>query len=342
MQPLQDWCLQCGAGQPGSLGHGAGWRAGAAALGAVAVLVAGAGVAAYAALGKHSHKPRTTLALRPGAVPPAGTPVTPGGSTPGGATTAPGGATTAPGGAPGLPNTIKATPPKIPLQTPTPKSSGGSEASANSLLFPPSGKQTKAASKATKSGGAGKATGQRKGSPAGGGQAGEEGGGSGGGEGGSGGGEQSNPILLDTNAAATYNPYGYPATMFGDPSLAIDGEASTAWTARVDPAKAPAMAEGLVLDLKSALKLGSAKVTTSSKGMTVEIYGANGAEPPPTITDPGWKRLSGSKTLSKKATTLKLKAAGAAYRFVVLWLNRAPARATSVAVDELELFPASG
>lgn len=342
MQPLQDWCLQCGAGQPGSLGHGAGWRAGAAALGAVAVLVAGAGVAAYAALGKHSRKPPAAVALRPatGAVPPAGTPVPPD-STPGGATTTPGGATTTPGGAPGLPSTIKATPPKIPLQTPTPKSSGGSEASANSLLFPSSGKQTKAASKAPKSGGAGNATGQRKASQAGGGQGGEEGSGSGSGEGGAGGGEQANPILLDTNAAATYNPYGYPAAMFGDPSLAIDGEASTAWTARVDPAKAPAMAEGLVLDLKSALKLGLAKVTTSSKGMTVEIYGANGAEPPPTITDPGWKRLSGSKTLSKKATTLKLKAAGAAYRFVVLWLNRAPAAAKSVAVDELELFPAS-
>ena len=35
---------------------------------------------------------------------------------------------------------------------------------------------------------------------------------------------QAQPILLDTNAASTYNPYAYPASNFGDPSLAIDGE----------------------------------------------------------------------------------------------------------------------
>ena len=40
------------------------------------------------------------------------------------------------------------------------------------------------------------------------------------------------PILLDTNAASTYNPYNYPESEFGDPSLVIDGETGTAWTAR--------------------------------------------------------------------------------------------------------------
>ncbi len=34
-------------------------------------------------------------------------------------------------------------------------------------------------------------------------------------------------IVLDTNAAATYNPYDYPAGGFGDPSLTIDGDTST-------------------------------------------------------------------------------------------------------------------
>ncbi len=64
-----------------------------------------------------------------------------------------------------------------------------------------------------------------------------------------------NAILLDTNAAQTYNPYNYPASEFGDPSLAIDGDTSTGWTARVNPATAPGLAEGLLIDLKKAQKL---------------------------------------------------------------------------------------
>ncbi len=46
-------------------------------------------------------------------------------------------------------------------------------------------------------------------------------------------------ILLDTNAASTYNPYNYPESDFGDPSLTIDGDTTTGWTAIVEPATAP-------------------------------------------------------------------------------------------------------
>ena len=57
--------------------------------------------------------------------------------------------------------------------------------------------------------------------------------------------------MLDTNAASVYNPYNYPASLFGDPGLAIDNEESTAWTAQVQAENAPKMAEGLLLDLKN-------------------------------------------------------------------------------------------
>jgi hypothetical protein len=156
--------------------------------------------------------------------------------------------------------------------------------------------------------------------------------------------ESPSPILLDTNAASTYNPYTYPATLFGDPSLAIDGEAKTAWTAQVQPEKAPNMAEGLLLDLKSPQKLGSATVKTTSTGVTAEIYGANGNTVPGSITDSGWKRLVGLKVLKKKSTHFTLKTEGKGYRFIVLWLAKAPSGSTAaspgtVAIDEFELFP---
>ena len=58
MEAGQDWCLQCGAGAPGSLGgSGAPWRSGATVLVAAVVLALGAGAAAYAALSKGKPRP---------------------------------------------------------------------------------------------------------------------------------------------------------------------------------------------------------------------------------------------------------------------------------------------
>ncbi len=160
-------------------------------------------------------------------------------------------------------------------------------------------------------------------------------------------------LLLDTNAAATYNPYNYAATNFGDPSLAIDGDASTGWTALVEPANAPKLAEGLIIDLNTARKLSGSALTTTTPGMTIQIYGANGATPPASITDPAWIALTPSLTEGKRHVRIKFGAgdvaaqqnAAKAYRFIVLWISQAPASAVGtptapgrVSVNELELF----
>jgi len=312
MQEGQDWCLQCGAGAPGSLGGGPGWRTGAAILGATVLLVAGASVAAYAALTKPKPKPkRVAVVVRP---------TTPVPTTPG--------ITPPAGSAPGVPTTVTPTTPSVPTPTPTPKAAE----SSGSASTP----ETKAGSNG---GSTTKSAGGTQGSKT---SAGEGGSGEGGES--QPGSEPPSPILLDTNAASVYNPYGYPASLFGDPSLTIDGEAKTAWTARVQPEKAPHMAEGLLLDLKSPQKLGSAVVQTSTTGATVEIYGANGAKLPASITDPAWTRLVGLKTLKQKSTTFKLKTNGKSFRYVVLWLAKAPPGSTAakpgqVAIGEFELFP---
>ncbi|HEX3392600.1 MAG TPA: hypothetical protein VHS55_08560, partial [Solirubrobacteraceae bacterium] len=271
MQEGQDWCLQCGAGAPGSLDSGGpGWRTGVAILGATGLLVVGASVAAYAALTKPKPKPKVVaVAIKPA------NPVT---STP-----LPG--TTGSGGVPGIPTTVTPAAPKIPTQTPTPKSS---EPSAP--VFPEETKTSSTTKSSTES--SAKEEGAKEKTESGSGA------------------EPPSPILLDTNAASVYNPYSYPASLFGDPSLTIDGEAKTAWTAQVQPEKAPHMAEGLLLDLKSPQKLGSAAVKTSTTGATVEIYGANGATLPASITDAAWTRLVGLKVLKKKEETFTLKTKG--------------------------------
>jgi hypothetical protein len=327
MQEGQDWCLQCGTAKPRLFDGGPGWRTGIAILGSTAVLVCGAAVAAYAALNKT--KPKSSAVALVVKTSATGVPVTSTPTTPGAASTP--GATPVPG----TPTTVKATPPKIPLQTPTPKSTSGADTEANNALFPPETKATKTTSSATTptqtAGEPTKSTSESKETSS------SE-------TKGSAESEAPSPILLDTNAASVYNPYNYPASLFGDPSLAIDGEISTAWTAQVQAENAPKMAEGLLLDLKTPQKLGSTVVKTTTTGITVEVYGANGSTPPTTISAPAWARIVGLKVLKKKDTTLTLKTKDKGYRYILLWLAKAPATSTaanpgSVSINEFELFP---
>ena len=302
----QDWCLQCGAAVPGSLeGGGPGWRSATTVLAVTTVLVLGAAAAAYAALTQPA--PRK---LPPKVVTIAQAPAPSTASTP----------TTPPTpGALGTPTTITPTPststaPKIPLIAPTPKSSE-STGSGTGTTNSNSGESGTGTSKSnTNSGGTTTA-------------------------------EPPSPILLDTNAASTYNPYGYPTSWFGDPSLAIDGETSTAWTAQVNPAVAPKMAEGLAIDLKTAQKVGSVKLITSTPGMTVQMYGANGTTLPASITDSAWVALSPSLDAKKRSTKIALRHATKAFRFITLWISLAPQSSVGtptapghVSVNELELF----
>jgi hypothetical protein len=318
MHVTQDWCLQCGAGAPDSLLTSTPrWRSGATILGVVAILVIGAAAAAYAALSRSPAKARpltTTLARVPT---PAATapPLT--GTT---STTSP--ATTPKIGAPGatkaaLPPGL-AKPPKIPLIAATPKTTPATTTPSKTTPA------TTTPSKTTP------ATTHKSITPAGTISTGE-------------------PILLDTNAAATYNPYAYAASGFGDPSLAVDGDTSTAWTAQVNPAVAPRMAEGLVIDLNSGQKLGVLTLITSTPGMTVQVYGTSAAKLPASITDPTWVQLSALLDAKHRTTQIKLRDTAKAFHFVTLWISKAPAASVgtatqpgSVAVNEVELFAPKG
>jgi hypothetical protein len=309
----QDWCLQCGAAAPGSLdGGGPGWRSATTVLAVTAALVLGAAAAAYAALtqpGPPKPAPKViTVAQAPPTAPTIPTTPTPTPTTP------------TPGGL-GTPTTIKplpsTTPPKIPLTAPTPKSSGTTPGSPGTGTTNPGSNEsgTGTTKSNTESSGGTTTT------------------------------EQPTPILLDTNAASTYNPYGYPASNFGDPSLAIDGETSTGWTAQVEPSVAPKMAEGLAIDLKAPQKVGSLTLISSTPGMTVQVYGANGSALPASITDPAWVALSPSLDAKKRKTHITLRDPTKAFRYITLWISKAPPSAVGspsapgrVSVNELELF----
>lgn len=319
--------MQCGAGTPESLTTRApSWRSAAAVFAIAAILAIGAATAAYAALSKGSPKPRSVLTtVAQATVPPTATPTTPT-TTP--TPTAPGVTATTPTAtppAPGTPTTVNpllptgsTKPPKIPLTAPTPKSSSGTTTTP-AKTGTPGGSGTSPSTTTPKT---------AEGTPP---------------------ANEPHPpaIVLDTDAASTYNPYNYPASGFGDPSLAIDSEANTGWTAQVEPTVAPKMAEGIAIDLKTPRRVSALVLVTTTPGMTVQVYGANGSALPASIVDPGWVQLSPYFVEKKKHVRIKLRHSAKAFRFVVLWISGAPAASVGtpqapghVSVNELELFPA--
>jgi hypothetical protein len=328
MDPAQDWCLQCGAGAPASLdARNPSWHSAATILGACAILALAAAAAGYAALSKGSH--RSTPAPATLAFTPATSTVTP---------------VTPPAGTPLNPNTSRSSrtpksalplgivkPPKIPLTAITPKASP-----TTTIPSKPAAKTTTPATGTTPSGSSGAESSTGENQPSEGKNQPSEGK------------NQPSAILLDTNAAATYNPYGYPPSDFGDPSLAIDGDPSTGWTARLQAAVAPKMAEGIVIDLKTARRLSALELITSTPGMTVQVYGAATATLPTSILEPSWVKLTPSMLEKKRHLRIKLRHPTRAFRFVTLWISRAPAASIGtpqapgrVSVNEIELFPAT-
>jgi hypothetical protein len=306
MVPGQDWCLQCGAGQPGSASSSS-WRSAATLIGLAVVLALGATAAAFAALDKEKHKPATvTMTVAQAPAPTSTTPTTP-------ATTplpiTPSVKTNLP------PSAVK--PPKIPLTaTPMPKTP---TVPANTTTAPAPSGETPTTSKTTPS--------NTTGSPA------EE--------------SKQASILLDTNAASTYNPYNYPESDFGDPSLTIDGDTTTGWSAVVEPATAPKMADGVLIDLKTPHKLAALELITPTPGMTVQVYATAAATAPSSITDPAWTPVSHLQVISKKHVRIKLRDQKKSFTNVVLWISGAPAKSVGtpaapghVSVNEVELFPA--
>ncbi|GAC1437176.1 MAG: hypothetical protein NVSMB51_10370 [Solirubrobacteraceae bacterium] len=142
-------------------------------------------------------------------------------------------------------------------------------------------------------------------------------------------------ILLDTNAASTYNPNGLPDASFGDPARAIDGDQSTSWTYTLDPARAGQVGAGVLIDLKSTLRVRGMTVSTASPGMSVGFYGSSAAAVPPTITSPGWVHFADRPKIVDQATVLFSSAPR--LRYLLVWITRAATGQTTGTLSLSEL-----
>ncbi|MGI8557145.1 MAG: hypothetical protein ACR2ND_02360 [Solirubrobacteraceae bacterium] len=295
----QEWCLECGAARARRPSTRAGLRSGAGVAALTLLFVCGAVGASYAALA-----PTKKRTLRPRVVI-AQVTMPPAGAaaTAGSPTTAPG--STAPLATVGPPTTLPNTKlPKVPV-TATPSV----PTVTPQTLTPPHVTSPTKKPKTPTPGGSNNTS------------------------------QVGGQILLDTNAASTYNPSGMPLSRFGDPAKAIDGDPSTSWTYTLDPARGGQVGAGLVVDLKSAQRVVALTITTPSPGMAAEFYGSASPTPPPTITDAKWIHI-GDRNALKDAETITLKGKGHNFRYLVVWIPRAATGATtgSVGISEITVL----
>jgi hypothetical protein len=119
--------------------------------------------------------------------------------------------------------------------------------------------------------------------------------------------------------------------------LVVDGDPQTAWTYQLDPSTGGKTLVGLALNLKSGQKVRTMTIATSSPGMTVEFYGARGAQPV-SITDPAWLHLANRRHI-KASTTVALSTAGKSLDYLLVWVTSAPPGVTSgkLAVSEVSV-----
>ena len=88
-------------------------------------------------------------------------------------------------------------------------------------------------------------------------------------------------------------PTTCPRATSATPASRSTAITATAWTAQVNPATAPSMAEGVLINLKSAEEaLGAQLVSTDARAWSSRSTGRPKRKPPASITDPAWVALS--------------------------------------------------
>jgi hypothetical protein len=367
LAPDQDWCLQCGSGKTTGR-SGPGWRSAAAAVGVATVLALGAAAAAYAA-----------FKGEPGAsTPPSAVAQTPPATTTTTTTTTTSSATTPAVITPeaGLPAEHK--PPKIPATSSTPQTGGTTSEEGGSSSNEQTGASSEREQKSESSEGSKKATRETEEQTCSSSSTGEseastqeaselegetssaqttgtetqaeeaeeaedeESCTSEAGKNGS----KPAPIQLSARDASSYDPNAYPETGYVGPELAVDGNASTAWTAAPAPEIAPKVQAGLLIDLTRERQIAKVALISRTLGMTVAIYGTTQRTAPKSVESKGWVKLSGVHLVEQRSSTIKLERTPR-IRQLLVWVLRAPevepqvegeAVEESAAINELALY----
>jgi hypothetical protein len=309
LEAEQDWCLSCGAAQPGRPAGLPGRRAAATVLALTAVLVGGAVAASYAALQDGSQTPAATPTQIAQVPAPAPAP-----------------SATAP--APTAQPSIAAPSSTLPPATTTPKTSSPPAVGSTPVTPPPSSSGASTGSTGTSGTSTGSGTTTTKGNttadtrtsttPADTGPV---------------------PIKVSETAATLYDPFKRD-TAAGDPAKALDGDPNTSFPVTV-AAGSQQIGAGLTVDLGKQQGLREIDVTTKTPGFKIEIYATNETDLPPDVLDTRWahlKDVTGVGTDTSGKEKVALGSGTSKYRHVLLWFTAPPTDGSTVRVSELKVL----
>jgi hypothetical protein len=143
-------------------------------------------------------------------------------------------------------------------------------------------------------------------------------------------------IVLDTDAASTYNPAALPDASFGDPSATIDGDSTTAWTVKT-ASPGCKVGAGVALDLKSPQRVRQLNLATSTPNMDVEVFGAKTVQPT-VFPEARWVHLA-SRPKVKANARIGLGSATKRFRHLLVWISHGPSAKCpgQVAINEISL-----
>ncbi len=308
LRPDQDWCVECGAAQPGRLGRRPGWRAALTVVGATLALAGGATAASYAALTSD-------------AVVEAGAP-------------APPGADPVIAQAPAVPQPPAETLPAPRVEVPDVTAPAPADAPLDPIdpvtpTTPDTDTDTRTDGGTIAGGGTGGDTGGDTDTDT------ETDADAGTGDDAAGtddtGDDEPAEVALAGARLRTYDPGDRGGTRLRPATRAADGRASTAWEAPADADGVVGI--GLVITLDRATELRALELDALTPGFNVQVFGTKGPALPADVVDPAWEQTDETNDVG---TTERLRLSGR-YRHVLVWITEQPAD-TEAAISEVRLF----
>jgi hypothetical protein len=303
LRPDQDWCVECGAAQPGRLGPRPGWRAAAAVVGATLALAGGASAASYAALTSDAVVEAAAPAP-PGADPiVAQAPVVP--QPP--AETLPAPRVDPPETA--APDDEADDTPLDPVAPATPTTDDDADADLDTDTGTGAGDDAGTDDTDTDTDTNAETDPEPEVDPT----------------------PEVAELDLVPAEVVTYDAGARGGDAVTEPGDAVDGRRSTAWRAPVDPDGVAGI--GLLITLPKARDVRAVELDALTPGFTVEVYTAKFPDVPADVLDPGWTRTD---VATDVGTSERLRIARRA-RHVLLWITEQPAD-TEVGLSEVRLF----
>jgi hypothetical protein len=123
-------------------------------------------------------------------------------------------------------------------------------------------------------------------------------------------------------AASSYDPEGDGSERQDLAALAIDADATTAWTTENYKSSVDDLAGkqgvGLVLDAGQAVTARKLVLATLAPGWQARVFSTKAAAIPPALT--GWSAISSQFTMNTTSHTVKL--AGPPARFFLIWITK--------------------